>query len=98
MKQMSVDESLIVHIDYEDPALSSAVRQFKPVLYKEDELFCCILGPDREQGIYACGSTEDGAIRNWEDAFRERVKSKNDDDEIVLYIKDTLTTLKKDVW
>ncbi len=98
MKQMNIDENLVVNIDYTDSALSAIVRQFKPVLFKDGELICCLLGPDRDQGIFGCGSTEDEAIKNWEDAFRERFESNNEEDEVAAYIKDTLAISKKDVW
>lgn len=98
MKQMPIDESLLVAFDYDAPGLSAAVRQFKPALYKEEELFCCLLGPDTEDGIYACGATEDEALKNWDIAFKERLKSKGENDEVAQYIKDTLATSKKDVW
>ena len=98
MKQMAIDESLIVPLDYEVPGLSAAIRQFKPILYKEGELFCCILGPDLEQGIYSCGATEDEALKNWDAAFKDRLKSKGEDDELAQYLKDTLATSKNDVW
>lgn len=98
MQQVVINEELIVPLDYESPELSSSVRQFKPTLYKEGELFVCVLGPDAEQAIYGRGATEDEALTNWEADFKDRLKSKGDDDIVAQYIKDTLATSKKDVW
>ncbi len=98
MKQMAIDESALVAVDYDAPELSAAIRQFKPALYKNEELFCCILGPDEEEGIFACGATEDEALKNWDSAFKDRLKSKGENDEVAQYIKDTLATSPNDVW
>ena len=98
MQQIVIDEELIVPLDYESPQLSKAVKQFKPTLYREGEAFVCVLGPDKEQAIYGHGVTEDEALKNWGEEFKERVKSKGENDVVAQYIKDTLATSKKDVW
>lgn len=60
-----------MEIDYEDPALPQSVRTLKPILYREDaESYCCILGPDPEQGIFGCGPTLEAALKSWDDAFQ----------------------------
>ena len=98
MKQMPVDESLVVPLDYESKKLSPAFRQFKPVLYRSDEQFCCLLGPDTDKGIFACAATEEEAMKAWDLAFKERLQSKAEGDEVLTYIRDTMATSKKDVW
>lgn len=98
MQQIVIDKNLIVPLDYESPELSSAVRQFKPTLYKEGGSFVCVLGPDAEQAVYGRGATEDEALENWDADFKDRIKSKGEDDAVAQYIKDTLATSKKDVW
>jgi hypothetical protein len=98
MQQMNIDESKLVPINFESSDVPPAVRQFKPTLYKDGELFCCILGPDIEQGVHACGVTEDEAINEWTAALKERMQNTNPDDAVALYIKDTLATSKNDVW
>lgn len=98
MQQIVINEDLIVPLDYKSLELSSAVRQFKPTLYKEGDSFVCVLGPDAEQAIYGRGATEDEALENWEEDFNDRLKSKGENDTIAQYIRDTLATSKKDVW
>lgn len=78
MKQMVVPEDLLVPYDYEDPVLPDEVRQFKPILYKKEETFHCVLGESESEGISGLGSTEDEAIVDWVQAFRERIQSSND--------------------
>ena len=98
MQQIVIHEELIVPLDYESEKVHGYVRQFKPTLYRDGDSFVCVLGPDAEQGIYGQGATEDEAIQNWETEFKERLKSKGDNDLVAQYIKDTLATSKKDVW
>jgi hypothetical protein len=98
MQQMVIDEELVIPLDYESRELHGYVRQFKPTLYAEGDLFVCVLGPDPEQAIYGRGATEDEAIQDWEAAFKERLKSKGENDVVAQFIKDTLATSKKDVW
>lgn len=98
MKQLSIEEHCIVPLDYDSLEFSPAVRQFRPTLYRDAESFCCILGPDHEHAIEGCGSTEDEALKMWEKAFKERLKSTGEDDELVQFIRDTLATSKEDVW
>jgi hypothetical protein len=98
MQQIVIDEDLIVPLNYESKELPGSIRQFKPTLYKEGDAFVCVLGPDVEQAIYGRGATEDEALQNWEADFKDRLKSKGDNDVVAQYIKDTLATSKKDVW
>jgi hypothetical protein len=98
MQQIVIDESRIVPLDYESKKLHGYIRQFKPTLYKENEAFVCVLGPDEETAIYGRGATEDEALQDWEVAFQERLKSKGEDDNVAQYIKDTIATSPKDVW
>jgi len=95
---MTVDEHNIIPLDYESHKLPRAVREFRPTLYKNDEMYCCIPGPGIEDGIYATGATEDEAVRSWNIAFKERLQSKSKDDEVLQYIRDTLATSADDVW
>jgi hypothetical protein len=98
MKQMTIDEHDLITLDYESPNLPRAVKEFRPTLYKNDEMYCCILGPDPEEGIFGRGATEDEAIQSWNNAFKERLQSKSKSDEVLQYIRDTLATSPDDVW
>jgi hypothetical protein len=98
MQQMVIDEKLLVPLDYESGDLSPSIKQFRPTLFKDDEKFCCLLGPDFDRGIFACGATEEEALSTWEEEFKQRLTSTGEDDEIAKYIRDTLATKKDDVW
>ena len=95
---MLIEEDRIVTLDYDSAQLPRSVRQFQPTLYKEDESFICVLGPDLEQAVYGRGATEDEAIKAWEKDFKERLQSKGEDDSVAQYLRDTMATSKNDVW
>jgi hypothetical protein len=98
MKQMVVRKEEIVPINYESANTPATVRQFKPVVFKEGNSICCILGPDRQQGIFACGSTLTEALRNWDTVFHKRLNEHKEDDEVTRFVLDNLSVSKKDVW
>jgi hypothetical protein len=98
MKQMLIREEAVVHVNYESSDLPATVRQFKPVIFKEDEAFCCILGPDRDKGIYGCGRSVKEAIHNWDASFHKRLSNYKEDDEVARFVLDSLSVSKKDVW
>lgn len=97
MKQLEIDPQFVVTLDYTSPDLPAAVRQFKPVLYQEDESFCCILGPDKEQAVIGYGATEDEAIKNWVTDFKQRLESRNENDTVAQYLRDMLSASKYDI-
>jgi hypothetical protein len=98
MKQMPIKDEVVVHVNYESSDLPATVRQFKPVVYKEGGTFCCILGPDRQTGIFASGSSVNEALRNWDANVHQRLSHHNEDDEVARFMLDSLSVSKKDVW
>lgn len=98
MKQMVISDEVVVHLDYGSGDLPAAVRQFKPVVYKEGDLFCCILGPDRKSGVFGCGVSLKEAIKDWDVNFHKRLNAGREDDEVAQFLRDNLSVSKKDVW
>jgi hypothetical protein len=98
MKQMNVPEQMKVNVDYTHTDLPPSVRTFRPLLFRDGRLYCCILGPDLEKGIFGCGDTEHDAFLDWDKSYQLRVKSSNENDEMARYIKDTLKASVKKVW
>lgn len=98
MKQMSPPEESLIPIDYEASDTAPEVKQFRPILFQQDEVFHCVLGKDEETGIIGTGATEDEAIAQWLATFKDRVKNGNDQDELVVYIRDTMAAGNLHVW
>lgn len=98
MKQMVISEEAVVHVNYESADFPATVRQFKPVIFKEKDSFCCILGPDKETGVFGCGRSVKEAIKDWDASFHKRLSNYKEDDEVARFLLDSLSVSKKDVW
>ena len=100
MKQMSVDDSLVVHLNYDREDLPQSVKEFRPILFQEGDAFCCLLGPDPRIGVFGCGQTKEEAIKDWDADFRQRIKDRKNPsrNEVTQYILDTMATSKSKVW
>lgn len=90
MEEMNVPVGMKVNVDYTHSDLPPSVRTFRPLLFRDGKLYCCILGPDVGKGIFGCGSTPQAAFIDWDRSFQLRSKSTNDGDEVARYIKETL--------
>jgi len=98
MRQMNTDGLDVISIDFENESLPAPFRNLRPVLYKDGEQFCCILGPDRNQGIFACATTQAEAISDWTHQFRERMIDVSEEDEFAVELRDYVQMRKEDVW
>src|SRR5688572_17293206 len=97
MKQMDVPEEIKVKIDCADKNVSQAVRTLRPTLFTEGDSFCCLLGPDRQEGVYGCGSTREEALTEWEANMRKRIIYHKPGDEVAQFIVDSLNAFNKDI-
>ena len=98
MEQMNVEEHKKILMDYEDPSLAKFVRQLRPLVYREGENYCCILGPSPELGVFACSDTLEETLRQWTEALKQRASAAGSGDEVKQYINDTLNQSVDDVW
>ncbi|MBO9660661.1 MAG: hypothetical protein J7527_17700, partial [Chitinophagaceae bacterium] len=90
MKQMEIPQELVIELDYDSPLTPKEVKQFRPVLFEEDDHYCCLLGPDLEYAVIGRGATEDEAIDQWVIDCKSRLESTNQDDKVLQYMKDIL--------
>lgn len=98
MKQMDIPRNRIVEIDYESDHLSKPVKDLRPVVWKDEKGYCCLLGPDPQEGILGTGSSKEAALADWETRLRDRIRSAGTRDEVAQYVIDTLRISKDDVW
>jgi hypothetical protein len=98
MKQMDIPEEDRITIDYENKDLPEAVRTLRPTLFKKDDAFCCLLGPDQQEGVFGCGATREEALLDWESNLRKRIIYHKPGDELAQFIEDSLNASAKDVW
>jgi hypothetical protein len=97
MKQFNVPEETKIEIDYADKALPNSVKIFQPLLFREGNSYCCVLGPDPTTGVFGSGDTPIDALKDW-DKNLKIYEPKGGDDEVAEYIKETLKTSPEDVW
>jgi len=98
MEQMNIPEAMQVKIDYEEGTLSRAVQELRPVVWKEESDFCCLIGPDPQEGVFGCGTTVDAALSDWEQHLNQRLNEATPEDAVAQYVKDTFRISKSDVW
>jgi hypothetical protein len=92
MEQMQIDEAAKISMDYEHDELPESVKQFKPVLFKEGNAFCVVLGPDPQAGIFGCGDTKEQALQDWNNHFLNEIDNPTEGNETTRYILDNLNT------
>lgn len=98
MKQMDIPVNRVTDIDYENGKFSKAVKDLRPVVWADEQGYCCLLGPDPQEGILGVGNTIEAALQDWEQQLRERVRTAVVYDELAQYVINTLRISKDDVW
>lgn len=98
MEQMTIDESMRVPIDYTRNDLPTAVKELKPVVFKDGDSYCTLLGPDPQQGIFGCALTVEGSLEDWQRDLRVRTAIVGDRDEILQEIKAKMLALGISQW
>jgi len=78
MASNSIDPHVIIKVDYSQ--YDEEVQKLKPTLFREENSYCCLSGPDRETGIFGCGYTVEAAIEEWRCALEERFRRLNGED------------------
>lgn len=97
MEQMTMPRDAVIDYNYEAEGVAEPVKEFRPLIFKDGNAYCALLGPDAQAGVFGCGASVDEALDNWTQRFKE-VASKRGNDEVSQYIMDTLQTSKQDVW
>jgi len=98
MEQMNVDESMKVDIDYSGPNLPASVKKLEPLLFKEGDSYCCLLGPDPQEGVFGCGDTPELALNDWDQNLANHLATTTEDNEVTAYVKDVLKADDTEVW
>jgi hypothetical protein len=90
MKQMELPEEMKENIDYSDMNLPVSVRVLRPLVFKDGDSFCVVLGPDLQEGVFGCGKTANEALNDWNIHLKERMEQGDENDELANYIKKIL--------
>ena len=95
MWQVSLSQEALITVNYEDTDLPLSLREFKPILFKEKEIYFCLLGPDPQEGIFGFGRTITDAIRNWDLDFKNRLYYHSEEDRTAKFVLYKINILKK---
>jgi hypothetical protein len=87
MIQLEVPDELKVAIDPNDKDIPDSAKTFQPVLFKDGNSFCCVLGPDPQEGVVGCGQTPAEALKDWDKNLQQRKTVTDKNDEVALYIQ-----------
>lgn len=88
---MQIDPSSVINVP-----LTGAAKALHPVVFREGDSFCALLGPDPQAGVFGCGSTPKQALSDWDEHLKEYLATANDEDEIVQHVKSVLAKPKED--
>ena len=86
MQQLDVPDEMKVSVDYGDMQIPVSAKKIKPLVYKDGDSICVVLGPDPQEGIFGCGSNTNAALKDWDTHLKDYLKSYKEDDEITRYI------------
>jgi hypothetical protein len=86
MEQMNMDKLDVVSIDYQQADFPESVRKLKPIVYKDGDSFCCLLGPDPQEGVFGCGQTAEKALADWDVHAKDRAINHPYGDELAAFI------------
>ncbi|UYQ94534.1 hypothetical protein MKQ68_05445 [Chitinophaga horti] len=73
MMQTMSDHNQKIPFDFRPEDMIPAVRSFEPVLYRQGNLYYCLLGADADNGILGFGATPRQAIADWEHKLRSNM-------------------------
>ena len=77
--------------------LTGAAKALQPILFKEGKDFCCLLGPNPQEGVFGCGDTPKQALNDWESHLKEHLATAADSDQVVQHVKKILAKNKEDL-
>lgn len=92
MKQIKITPDKNITLEFSDVVENKLYNLLKPVVFEDDKLFCCCLGPDVRIGIKGFGHTPQEAIEDWEISLKQRIKQPFNNDELARSVIAILTT------
>lgn len=87
MEQMSIAADKIISVNYQSNDLPYEVKALRPVVFREEEDFCCLLGPDPQARIFGCGTTAEAAILDWQQNLRQPLTEDKGKDDVAAFVR-----------
>lgn len=86
MKQMDLPDEMKVPIE-NSTELPVSVKNLHPLLFRDGDSYCCVLGPNPAEGVFGCGKTAKDALVDWDNNLQERIKNADENDEVAAFAR-----------
>lgn len=83
---MELPDYMKEQVDFDDLELPPNVRILRPLVYKDGDSFCVVLGPNPQDGVFGCGNTAKEALKDW-DVHLQEYLGRNRKDELAEFLK-----------
>jgi hypothetical protein len=87
MEQMQVKPDAIIQVP-----LYGAAKALHPVVFREGNDFCVILGPNTQDGVFGCGDILKAALEDWNERLQDHLVVAGNNDEVVSYVREVMTS------
>lgn len=95
MEQFQVPPYMeVIELDYKNQTHPRSIELFHPVVFRDGNTYCVLLGPNRETGVFGSGKTQEEAVIDWELQLREKINAEESDDEVGSYIQEVIAAEK----
>lgn len=89
MNQTDINPDQIIQVNF-----TGSAKALNPTVYKEHELYFCLLGND-QNGVIGSGITIEEAINDWDKNLQTRLKIGDENDYAVKMVTDLLNKEKQ---
>ena len=76
MERLSLEKET-VHVDYTGDGVPESVKNFRPNVFRDGDMYHCILGCDQETAVFGSGHSVEEALLEWDHAYQDKTKKPN---------------------
>lgn len=98
MEYLKIKEDQKISFDFSRFRLPQYVTEFKPLLFKDGDIYCALLGPDIETGIIGRGVTPEDALIDWNDSLRDKLRNPDPNDPVLLHVTEIISIINRKVY
>src|SRR5262245_31497833 len=90
IQQLDVPNEMKVEVDFTDKKLPQSARIFMPIVFKDGDSYCVVLGPDPQEGVFGCGKTTVEALKDWDKNLQKKKDVTDPNDDLAFFINEVL--------
>ncbi|PSL34823.1 hypothetical protein [Chitinophaga ginsengisoli] len=73
MERLSLEKET-VHLDYTREGIPESVKNFRPNVFRDGDMYHCILGCDGDTAVFGSGNSIEEALLEWDHAYQDKMK------------------------